>query len=153
MQDRQHRTIGYGIEQPGRLPCGRQGPSFRLTVTHHAGHDQVGIIEHRSKRVTERVAELPTLVNRSGRCRRHVAGDSARKRELLEQLLEAGFILRYVWINFAPCPFEVNAAHDCRTAVTGTGDVEHFEVILLDHPIQVHIDDVLPGCRTPVPDH
>jgi hypothetical protein len=37
--------------------------------------------------------------------------------------------------------------------VTGTGDVEHIQVILLDDPVQVDIDEVLTRRRAPVPDH
>jgi hypothetical protein len=34
--------------------------------------------------------------------------------------------------------------------VTGTGDVEHVEVVLLDQPVEVHVDEVEPACNSPV---
>ena len=37
--------------------------------------------------------------------------------------------------------------------MAGTGDVEHIQVILLDDPVQMHIDEVLARRRAPVPDH
>ena len=37
--------------------------------------------------------------------------------------------------------------------MAGTGDVEHVEVIFLDDPVQMHIDEVLTRRRTPVSDH
>ena len=37
--------------------------------------------------------------------------------------------------------------------MTGAGDVEHVEVVLLDDPVQVHIDEVLTRRRAPVSDH
>jgi hypothetical protein len=33
----------------------------------------------------------------------------------------------------------------------GAGDVDHVEVVFLDDPVQVRVDKVLPGRRTPVP--
>jgi len=44
-------------------------------------------------------------------------------------------------------------AHERRAAVTGTSDIEHIQVILLDDPVQVNINEILARCRTPVPDH
>jgi hypothetical protein len=32
----------------------------------------------------------------------------------------------------------------------GAGDVDHVEVVLLDHPIQVNVDEVQAWCRSPV---
>src|SRR5208337_842831 len=82
-----------------------------------------------------------------------MAGNPAGKRELREQLLEPGFVLADVWINLAPRAFEVNVGHNCRAPVTGTGDVEHIQVILLDDPVQVHVNEVLARRRAPVSDH
>src|SRR6185295_17577858 len=39
---------------------------------------------------------------------------------------------------------------DRRPAVARPRDVEHVEVVLLDDAVQVHVDEVLPGCRPPV---
>ena len=153
VQDRQHGAVGQRIEHLGGLPCGRQRSRFRLPVAHDASHDQIGIVEHRTEGMAERVAELPALVNRSRRGRRYMAGDSTRKRELLEQLLQPGFVLSDIRIHLAPRSLKIHIAHDRWPAVTGTGDVEHVEVILLDDPIQMHVDEVLAGCRAPVPDH
>ena len=72
---------------------------------------------------------------------------------MLEELLQAGLVLGDVRINFAPGAFEVNIAHNGRTAVAGTGDVEHVQVILLDDPVQMHIDEVLARRCAPVSDH
>ena len=82
-----------------------------------------------------------------------MAGNSAGERKLGEQLFQPGFVLGDVRVNFAPSAFEVNVTHDRRTAVPGTGDIKHIQVILLDDPVQVHIDEVLARRGAPVPDH
>ena len=49
--------------------------------------------------------------------------------------------------------FEVSVGHQRRAAVPRTGDVQHIHILLLDDPVQVHIDEVLAGRRAPVSDH
>ena len=132
-----------------RLP----GARFRFAVADDAGDDQIGIVERGSEGMAERIAQLAAFVNRSRRRRRDVAGNAAGKRELLEQLFQPGFVLGDVRINFAPGAFEIDVAHNRRAAMTGAGDVEHVQVILLDDPVQMHIDEVLPRRRAPVSDH
>ena len=56
-------------------------------------------------------------------------------------------------IDLAVGAFEIGVAHQRRAAVAGTGDVEHIQVILLDDPVQMHIDEVLARRRAPVADH
>ena len=53
-------------------------------------------------------------------------------------------------IDLAVGALEVGVAHDRRAAVPGAGDVDHVEVVLLDDPVQVRVDEVLPGRRAPV---
>ena len=153
VQDRQYRSVGDGVEKLIRLPRGGQRSGLRLAVADDAGDDQAGIVEGRPKGVAERVSQFPTLVNRTGRRRRDMAGDTPGERELLEQQLEAGFILAYVGIDFAPGAFEVDVAHNRGASVAGAGDVEHIQVILLDGPVQVNIDEVLAWRRAPVGNH
>ena len=47
----------------------------------------------------------------------------------------------------------LRAVYQDRAAVAGTGDVEHVQVILLDDPVQVYVDEVLARRSAPVPDH
>ena len=54
-------------------------------------------------------------------------------------------------IDLAVSAFEVGVAHDGRAAVPGAGDVDHVEVVFLDDPVQVRVNEVLPGRRAPVP--
>ena len=71
----------------------------------------------------------------------------------LNSILKPGFILGHVRINFAPGAFEVDVAYNSRSAVARTGDVKHIQVVLLDNPVQVHVDEVLARRRAPVGDH
>ena len=47
MQDRQHRAVGYWIEELVRMPCSGQRTRLRLAVADDAGDDEIGIVEHR----------------------------------------------------------------------------------------------------------
>jgi hypothetical protein len=110
MQDRQHGAVGDRIEELVGLPGGRQRAGFRLAVADDAGDDQVGIVERGAEGMAERIAELAALVDRARRRRRDMAGNAAGKRELLEQLFQAGFVLRDVRIDLAPGAFEIDIA-------------------------------------------
>ena len=111
---------------------------------------EIGIVEHRAERMAERIAQLAALVDRARALRRCVAGNAAGKRELKKELPQPGLVLADVGIDLAVGALEVGVAHDGRAAVPGTGDVDHVEVVLLDDPVQVHVDEVLPGRRAPV---
>jgi hypothetical protein len=69
------------------------GSGLRLAVADDAGDDEIRVVEHRAERMAQRVAELAALVDRARALGRGVAGDAARKRELLEQLAQAGLVL------------------------------------------------------------
>src|ERR1019366_1550619 len=99
--------------------------------------------------MAERVSQLAAFVNRPRRRRRNMARDSSRKRELHEQLLQAGLVLRYVWINISPSAFEVNVAHNRWAAVSRAGYVEHVQVVFFNDPVQMHVDEVLTWGRAP----
>jgi hypothetical protein len=92
----------------------------------------------------------PSPLRRRRRRRRCVAGNSSGKRKLNKELPQPGLILADVGIDLAVSAFEIRVAHNGRTAVPGAGDVNHVEVVFLDDPVQVHVNEVLPGGRTPV---
>jgi len=53
MQDRQHGTVGRGIEELIGMPGRGQGSGLRLAITDDAGDDEIGIVEHRPKGMAE----------------------------------------------------------------------------------------------------
>src|SRR5512135_1018943 len=100
--------------------------------------------------MAELIAQLAALVDRARALRRCVAGNSSRKRKLNKELSKPGFILADVGIDLAVSALEVSVAHDGRAAVPGAGDVNHVEVVFFDDPVQVNVNEVLPGGRAPV---
>jgi hypothetical protein len=36
--------------------------------------------------------------------------------------------------------------------VPGTGDVDHVEIVFLDQPVEVNVDEIQTGCGSPVPE-
>ncbi|GIW07487.1 MAG: hypothetical protein KatS3mg060_2292 [Dehalococcoidia bacterium] len=48
------------------MPARGERAGLRLAVAHHAGHDQVRVVEGGAEGVRERVAELAALVDRAG---------------------------------------------------------------------------------------
>ena len=81
---------------------------------------------------------------------RHVARNPAGKGELGEEPLHALRVLRDSRIDLAIGPFEIGVGDQSRPAVTGAGDVDHVEIELLDHPIEMNVDEVEAGRRAPV---
>src|SRR6201982_937293 len=79
-----------------------------------------------------------------------MARDTAREGELSEQTLHALFVGGNVRIDLTVGPLEVVVRDKTGTAMPGAGDVDHVEVVLLDHPVQVNVDEVQAGRRSPV---
>src|SRR5216117_1901018 len=79
-----------------------------------------------------------------------MAGNSSGKRKLGEELPEPSLVLADVWIDLAVRALEIGVGHDRRAAVPGAADVNHVEVVFLDDPVQMRVNEVLPGCRAPV---
>jgi hypothetical protein len=79
-----------------------------------------------------------------------VAGDSTRKRELLEEPLHALFVLRDVRVHLGVRPLEIHIRHQCGSAVTGPGDVDNAEVAGVDDAVQMDVDEVQSRRRAPV---
>ena len=74
MQNRQHGSVGGGIQKLVGMPGGGKRSGFRLAVANDAGDDEIGIVERRAERMAQRIAELAAFVDRARALRRHVAG-------------------------------------------------------------------------------
>ena len=81
------------VEELVGVPARRQWTGLCFAIADDAGHEQVRIVERRSECVRQRVAKLPTFMDRAGRFRGDVARNPARERELREEPLHALFIL------------------------------------------------------------
>src|SRR6516164_7846216 len=96
------------------------------------------------------VAEFATLVDRAGRLRRDMARYATRERKLREKTLHTLFIARNVRIHLAISSFQVGVRDQCRAAVSGTGHVDHVQVLLANEAVQMDIEEVQTGSGTPV---
>jgi hypothetical protein len=150
VQDRQHRAVASGVEELVGVPARRERSGLGLTVTHDRRDDQVGVVEGGAVGVGEGVAQLTTLVDRARGLRGHVAGDPAGKGELPEQAPHAVGVLPDTGIDLAVGALEPGRRHEAGAAVTGADDVHHVRVAGHDRAIEVRVDEVEPGRRSPV---
>ncbi len=132
------------------MPARRQRTGLGLAVADDAHGQQVGVVEHGSVGMDERVAELAALVDRAGCLRCDVAGDPARERELPKQPPQPLLIVTDVRVDLAVGALEVGVGDESWAAVPGTGDEDRAEVPLLDRAIHVHVEEVQPRSRSPV---
>ena len=130
MQDRQHGAVAHRIEELVGMPARRKRSRLRFAITDDGGHNEVGIVEGRAVGMRKRVAELAAFVDGAGRLRRHMARNPAWKRELGEEPLHALHVLRDSWIDFAVRAFEIGVGDQPRPAMSGTGDVDHIEIVV-----------------------
>src|SRR5215475_8808783 len=132
------------------MPARGEWSRFRLAVADDAGDDQVGVVVGGAVRVRDRVSKLPALMDRAWRLRGDVARDTAGERELGEEPLHALLVLGDVWVDFAVGSLEIGVGDQTGPAVSGTGDVKHVKVVLLDQPVQMNVYEVQAWCRSPV---
>ena len=152
VQDRQNNAVRHRIEELVAVPRGCQRAGLRLAVTDNHGCDQVGVIQHRTEAVRQRITQFTALVDGARGLRGNVAGNAARERELLEQALHALGVLADVRVNLAVSALEVGVRHEEVAAVTRTGQQDHIQIILLDDAVQMNVNQVLTGHRAPVAD-
>jgi len=152
VQDGQNGSIGDWVEKLVDCQAVARGPVSDSPFADHAGDDQAGIIKCRPESMAERITQLATLMNRTrggGRTWLEIPPGNENCVNSFSTRPHPGDVR----INFAPGAFEVNIAHNRRAAVTGTGDVKHVQVVLLDDPVQnAHKWKFWPGVG-PVSDH
>ena len=103
-------------------------------------------------RVHERVSELAAFVDRARRGRSCMARDAARKRELAKELAQAVLVARDVRVELGVGPLEVRARDHCRSAVARPAHEDGIEVEALDHAVEVRVEEIEAGRRSPVPE-
>ena len=150
VQDGQHRAVGNGVHELVAVPGGSQRAGLGLAVAHHAGGDQAGVVRHGAEGVGQRIAQLAALMDGAGGLRRHMAGDTAGEGEPLEELFHAVLIPGDIGIDLGIAAVQPVLRHHGVAAVTGAGKVDHIQIIPLDDPVQMRIDEVLARAGTPV---
>ena len=150
VEDGQDAPVAGRVEELVAVPAGRERPCLGFAVAHDAGDDQVRVVEGCAVGMAQCVAEFAAFMNAARCLRRDVAGDAAREAELLEQLPHAFGVLADVRVHLAVCAFKIGVSNHRRTAMTGTNDVDHVEVVAFDHPIEVHVEHVQARRRAPM---
>ena len=150
VQDGQDGAVARRVEELVRVPGGGQWSRLRLAVPHHAGHDEVGVVEGHAVGVGEAVTELAALVDGAGRLGGDVAADVAGERELLEELLHPRRVFALVRVHLRVGPLEIGGAEHARRAVAGAGHEDDVEIVPLDHAVEVRPDEGERGARAPV---
>jgi hypothetical protein len=79
-----------------------------------------------------------------------VTGNATGERELGEEALQAFLVPGDVGVDLAVRALEVGIGNEAGTPMPGAGDVDHVEIVLLDHPVQVDVDEVQPWGSPPV---
>ncbi len=150
MKDGQHRAVASGIEKLVDVPGSRQRAGFRFAIAHHRGDDQLGIVERRAAGVRQHVAQFAAFVDGARRLRRAMAADPSRKGELLEEFVHAFLVLALLRINLRVRAFQVDGPQYAGRAVSRTGQEDHVQIVFLDQPVQVNIDERQARARSPV---
>src|SRR6185312_10333059 len=89
-------------------------------------------------------------MDRARGLRRHMAGNAARERELFEEALHALFVARNVGINLGVSTLEIGVRDQAGPTMAWSRDVDHVQIVLLDDPIQLNIDEVQSGRGPPM---
>ena len=150
VQNGQHSAVGDGVDKLVAVPRGGQRAGLRLAVAHHTGGDQVGVIRHGAEGVGQRVAQLAALMDRAGGLRCHMAGNAAGEGETLEELLHPLLVSGDVGIDLGIAAVQPVLRHHGVAAVAGAGEIDHIQIVALDDPVQMGIDEVLAGAGPPV---
>ena len=79
-----------------------------------------------------------------------MAADPTGEGELPEQLAHTLLILAHVGIDFAVGALQIGLGHHGAAAVSGSADIDHVQVVLGDHSVQVGVDESLSRHRAPV---
>lgn len=132
------------------MPARRHWPGLGFAVADNAGDDQIRIIEDSAIRMGQGIAQFAALVNGPRRFGRNVTWNSTGKAELLEELLHPHSIPADVGVNLAVGAFQVRIGDQGRTTVPRPDDIDHVQVVFLDDPVQVDIEEVEAWRGSPV---
>lgn len=121
--------------------CGKR-PGLGFPITDNRGDDQVRIVKRGTEGMRERISQFAAFMDTAWRFWRHVAGNTARKAELLEQFLHPAFVLRDFRVRLCVCAFEVSVSDQRRSSMTGAGNKQDIEILLRDDSVEMDINKV-----------
>jgi hypothetical protein len=150
MKDRKHRAIARRVQKFVGVPTGGERAGFRFAVAYDATDDQIRIVERRAIGVRQRITEFAAFMNGARSFRRYMAGNSVRPGELAKQPLQPIPAALDRRITLGVRSFEIAVRHDARAAVARTNDVDHVQIIVLDQPVEMDIEEIQSCCRSPV---
>ena len=93
VQDRQHDTVGARVHELVGLPAGSQRAGLSLAVADDGRDKQARVVHDGTVSVGQSVTQLTTLVDGARGLRSEVGRNTARVRELTEELLQTSFVL------------------------------------------------------------
>src|SRR5436305_14432062 len=70
-----------------------------------------------------------------------MAANPARERKLAEELTQAVGVQALVGINLRIRPLQICGAKNTGCAMPRTGEINHIEIVFLDQPVQMDIDE------------
>jgi len=74
--------------------------------------------------------------------RRYVAGNSVGPGELAKQPLQSIAAALDCRITLGVRSFEIAVRHDARSAMARTDHVDHVQIIVLDQPVEMDIEEI-----------
>src|SRR5258708_5452774 len=112
----------------------------------------MGVVEHRPKGMRQGVAQFTALVDRARSVLRGMAGDTAGKRKLAEQMVHALGIAGNVRVSLAVGALQPGTGDHTRRAVTGAGNENQVKIALDDDSVEMEVEKVQPRRGAPVPE-
>src|SRR5262249_12946176 len=151
MQYWEHRTVANGIQELVDVPRRRQSCGLRFAVTDDSGNNQVRVIEGCSAGMREDVPQLAPFVYRTGCFRCAVAADPAGKGKLLKERAQPLFVFTLVGVDFGVASFQIHGTNHAWSSMPRPGKIDHVQIILLDEPVQVDVNERQPWTRSKMP--
>jgi len=69
---------------------------------------------------------------------------------LPKELSQSVFVLPDIGIKLRVGAFQIGIGYDSRPAMAWSGDVDHIQAVFLDDPVEMNVDEIEPGSRTPM---
>ena len=150
VQDRQYRTVCYRIQELIGMPGSSKRTGFCFAVSHNYSGDQIRVVKNCSEGMGDRISQLTAFVDGAWCLRRTVAWHAAGERELFEHFFHSFLVTADIRIYFAVTSVKISICDQEVSAMSGTGEENHVQVITFDYTVAVNIYEILSGYSSPV---